>query len=320
MNTPDNNLPSSSRGSDVAQSPPIERVSLQVTRTGLIEINTDDSLAGIRPSLRAGELCRGFIRQENFLTMKAQAELALRQAQSAATYRVYNFTNYDAAWLYGQKDLRQLTTIPYWREFAEVFVNQPRELVKKIHIIMPLHPAGLSDGEFDQMRESIRTNLMVAGFPMDHLVDWTRCPNADLLKRHRTYVLPPDTEGLTPKMFGGCYQLMNGIPPPMCITHDVQGGGEHHLTEAGVDLLIALWKIADRDGTLLYLGFIRTPGFTPQQLNLTVESQQLLDFWTLFGNVDPVWLYEFCCLNQTAPLRRNYRGKYCTGGISFWTG
>ena len=160
--------------------------------------------------------------------------------------------------------------------------------------------------------------LKVVGYPMRQLLDWTRCPNADLLRRNRTYVLPPLMSGPHPKMYGGCYKGINGGPPPPgCVTHDVKGGENHHLTEIGQDHFVLLLKAADRDGTLLYLDFSRTIGFAPHQLNLSVRSQHLLDHWTAYETEEPSWMHEFCCEKGTTPLRRNYLGKYIVIGISF---
>ena len=311
-------IPSTSREEGNARLPPIQRVTAGVEREGLVVINCDYILAEQRLALRNLEgWCQGYIRRQNYLTMKAQAQLALEQVKQSATYRAYNITNYDAASLAGKQKTHLLTTIDYWKEFAQVFAGQPQELVKKVYVIMPLQPSCLSDADFDEMCRSIRTNLIVVGYPMHQLLDWTQCPNADLLRRNRTYVLPSGTRGPPPQMFGSCYKCVNGQPPPECVPHDIAQGGNHHFTETGADQFILMLKMLDRDGTLLYLNIARTHGFVPLQLNLSVESQHLLDYWRNYGTEEPNWMYEFCCEDGNVPLRRNYPGKRGVRNLEF---
>ena len=92
-----NQLPSTSRGCEPAQPPPIERTPLESICQGLVVMNSDGILAGTRLPLKAHGRCRGYIRCQNSLTMEDQAQLAMKQAAEGATYRVYNITNYDAA-------------------------------------------------------------------------------------------------------------------------------------------------------------------------------------------------------------------------------
>ena len=174
---------------------------------------------------------------------------------------------------------------------------------------MPAQPLDMSTHDYEVMRGYIRTNLSVVDYPMEQLVDWTVIPNADLLQRGQAYAFPEHVTGIAPpELFGKCYEGVNGKRPPLeCEEHGHLMARNYHLTELGLDILIMLMKVADRDGFLLYLNFCRAKGFAPQQANLTASSQQLLDFWKTNPKDEPHWMFEYCC--GDTPLRRNYRGR-----------